>query len=512
MMTHVREGLTGILSLTAEGRTETFVPNYDQDRARELLLEFQELADDSGCLLKNNYHAEGFNWYPSMVSWLYWYVFFPFIKYEPLLVEWLDGKRQFSWQGSGQFRTLLDVFDKSPVRQSPATRLHGFLLRWNNRMVVRGSSADLLFFRFAESDFRTAEIRKALDSLRVNYLDVSPAPRIRRMVEGLLKGERNYYYSHPPGMNRGNRFGRRYRLEYLKPAKRSLFTAAIRAVELSITSFLVEYRDHEKALSHCTAKTFYGLDDINGYFFPVLYACRSRGMKTIGHQHGAYVRRHAGYMMEGIDAADFRWFDRVIVWGEYWKEKMERTSKAYPPDFFVVGCNKLTSMPETVEALERKTQTILIPYEFLGNTDGVGKYMQRFIDLGYRVAFKPRPDDDLNEQLDAYHLPASYREKLEIIPKLNTAALAEIDIIAGTMTTLIYEMLPCNKIVWILETEFRHLFDLVDEGIAHLIRLDDLLPPEQMPPEKMTRTCIPSERLFGVKSLIDTLRQHVVGA
>ena len=60
-------------------------------------------------------------------------------------------------------------------------------------------------------------------------------------------------------------------------------------------------------------------------------------------------------------------------------------------------------------------------------------------------------------------------------------------------------------------TTFRHLFDLVEEGLAHLIRLDELRNPEQMPPEKLTPTCIPRERLFGAESLTDTLRKHVMG-
>lgn len=509
-MINVREGLTGILYLASDAATRTFVPNYDQDQARGLLSEFQKLEDESGRLLKTNYHVEGYNWYPSMVSWLYWYVFFPFVKYELLILEWIEENLQFSWEAPGQFRTLLDVLGNVSERQTLASRLHALLVRLNNRVAMRQSSANMLFFRFAQSDFRTAEIRKALDSLGTNYLDVSPAPRIRQIVSDLVKGKLNYYYAQPPGMNRGNRFGFRYRLDHLEPIKRLLFTAAIRAVELSITSFVGEYQIHKKALAQCHAETFYGLDDINGYVFPVLYACRSLGLRTIGHQHGAYVRRHAGYMMDGIDAAELKWFERVIVWGEYWKEKMERSCKAYPPDFFVVGCNKLATMPQGVASLENRIRTVLIPYEFLGNTAAIGKYMQKLMDLGYQVAFKPRPDDDLNEQLTAYCLPDSYRSRLKMISKLDAVALGEIDIVAGTMTTLIYELLPCNKIIWVLETEFRHLFDLVEEGMAHLIRLDDLLPPEQMPPAKMTRTCVPSERLFGTESLIDTLRKQVL--
>ena len=506
----VREGSTGILQLGAGAESRRFIPNCDEDAARSLLLEFQELLNLTGTPLKSNYRADGFNWYPTMVSFLYWYVFWPFVKYEPLVREWAKGRSQFMWEGGGSFRTLIELLADEKPKRPLKTRLHYFLMKWSNRAVLRHYPADLLFFRFARKDFRTVEIRKALEALGVRYLDVVPAPSIRELLSSLLRGGRDYHFSQPPRMDRGNRFGYRYPLDHLDPFKRKLFAAAIRAVETLITSCLVEYRDHERALRDCKAATFYGLDDVNAYVFPILYACRTRGMRTIGHQHGAYVKRHAAYRMEGIEASAFAWFDHVIVWGEYWREKMQRDSTAYPPDFFVVGSNKFSSLPSSGQASDRHPKTVLVPYEFLANTTKVGRYIERLVELGYCVLFKARPDEELADQLEAYSLSPACRQQLKLAAKLDADTMQEIDIVAGTMTTLIYEMLPYNKVVWVLDTEFRHLFDLVEEGMAHLIRLDDLLPPGQMPPAKLTRTCIPSERLFGVESLIDTLRNQVM--
>ena len=203
MICEVREGLTGILTISCEGRSETYIPNYDQDQARELLLEFQALQDDTGGRLTKNYQAEGYNWYPSMVSYLYWYLFFPFVKYAPLVAEWMAGQRHFRWQGQGQFRTLLELLGETGYRQTWRTRLHYLALRLNNRLVARYSTAGLLFFRFAQNDFRTAEIRRTLGQLGIDYLDVAPAPRTLEIPSSYLKGERTYYFSQPPGMNRG---------------------------------------------------------------------------------------------------------------------------------------------------------------------------------------------------------------------------------------------------------------------------------------------------------------------
>lgn len=508
MIWNVHEGLTGILTLSSDGTEESFIPDYDQDEARELLLEFQELKDEAGSSLKSNYHAVGFNWYPSMVSFLYWYLFFPAVKYAPLLRDWMDGRRSFVFKNGGQFRTLLGLFDGSSRHRSTGNRVHHLLLRLHNRFAAR-KSAELLFFRFARKDFRTEEIRKTLGQLGVSSLDVIPAPPIRQLLASLFKRDREYFYSQPPTMGRGNRFKNRYPLLHLNEFKRRLFESAISAVECSITSFIVEYRHHLKALRRCTAKVFYGLDDVNGYVFPVLYASRTLGLRTIGHQHGAYVRRHAGYMMEGIDAVDFRWFDRVIVWGKFWKEKMGRSSKAYPPDFFIVGSNKFSVIPESSPPPNTPPRTVLIPYEFLADTAAVGQYIEKLVACGYQVLFKGRPDDPIEEQLRSYCLSNACAKQVEVFVKLDAASLDRIDIVAGTMTTLLYELLPCRKIVWYLDTAFRHLEDLVDEGLAHRIFLDDIRPPGQMDPAKLMPIGVDRAHLFGETPLQEVIRMNV---
>ena len=207
-----------------------FIPNCDQDAARSLLLEFQELHDTGGRPLKSNYPAEGFNWYPTTVSFLYWHVFWPFVKYEELVREWAEGRSRYDWAGGGSFRTLIELFTDEKPKRSLKTRLHYLLMKWSNRAVLRRHPADLLFFRFARKDFRTVEIRKALDALKVRYLEVVPAPSIRELFTSLLRGGNEYHFSQPPPMNRGNRFGHTYRLDHFEPLKRQLFAADRKSV------------------------------------------------------------------------------------------------------------------------------------------------------------------------------------------------------------------------------------------------------------------------------------------
>ena len=120
-----------------------------------------------------------------------------------------------------------------------------------------------------------------------------------------------------------------------------------------------------------------------------------------------------------------------------------------------------------------KSKTILIPYEFLSDTIKVGEYIKNFIKADFKILFKIRIDDLLESQLEAYFLD-EYKDKLEIINDITPEKMAEVDIIAGTQTTLLFDLLPYNKPIWILETSFRLMYDMIEDGFARLITESDM--------------------------------------
>lgn len=500
-----REGNTGILFLTdADGKEERYIPDYDLDKARELLLELQEFKDADGKCLKDNYWAEGFNWYPAMVSYLYWHVFFQYVKYKPLLHDLLDNKIECWHENKVNFRNITTFIKKGIVKSSFKTRLFFFLVEVNNWIVIRKYQADLMFFRFSLDDFRSKEIGKTLEELGVQYLQVLPPDRIASLIRNIFKVKPYYFFG---GSYSNNIFRKSYNLDQYDKYKQVLFGKAIKYVEMSASAYIREYKKHLRLLRGTSFKTFYGLDDCNGYIFPILYACRQNGIRTVAHQHGAYVKRHAGYIMEGITKEQYRWFDKVIVWGEYWKDHLLKISKVYSPEIIVIGSNKLSWKYENNNNDDTKPQNILIPYEFLTNTYKVGLYIQKFIDMGFNVFFKPRSDERLEDQLEAYCLPKEYLQKIKILHTLDSKVMKGIDIIAGTMTTLIYELLPFQKIVWILDTEYKHLEDLIEDGFAHKVKYDDL---HSLDARFFTKTLADKNFFFDPVSLEETLVRHVL--
>ena len=152
-------------------------------------------------------------------------------------------------------------------------------------------------------------------------------------------------------------------------------------------------------------------------------------------------------------------------------------------------------------------RNILIPYEFLSNTYKIGQYIIKFIDLGYKIFFKPRVDENLKGQLDAYCLPKRYREKIIFVHDLAPDFMETIHIVAGTMTTLIYQLLPYNKIIWILDTEYRYLENLVEEGLAHKVRYENL---DTLDKKYFERTEVDVDYFFSSETLRETLSKHVL--
>ena len=513
----VEEGPTGILRLTRPGGSpETYLPNCDMDAAIELLKEFQELKDvATATSLKDNYHCEGFDWYPAMVSQLFWYVFLPWVKYAPLAADAIQGRKTFVFEGLGNFRGLmltLDLASGRLPRRSWKLYLFEWLWKLNNELLVRRKKCDVVFFRFAAKDFRSKDILQALDDLGINYIPAVPSHGIWTAAANILRRGPDYFFAQPPPVWHGNRFGHSYDLTGFSVEKSVLFSAAVALVERTLTSCVADMRLHRRWLRQFGARVFYGFDDVNTYIFPLLYAARSLGLFTLGHQHGAYAKRHAGYTMPGLPDRSFVWFDRVLVWGSYWRDKMVREAPVHPPEIWAVGANKLKHAytPSRGQTPSAAPSNILIPYEFLADTATIGKFIQRFVDSGYTVWFRPRPDEPANNQLDAYVLPEETREKLRLAQgPLNNELLSKIDIVAGTTSTMLYELLAAGKIVWYLDTSCSLLYDLVDEHLAHRIRLEDIQPPEHMQGALTSATRPPANVFFKTGTLEATLKANL---
>ena len=503
----IREGNTGILYISdKKGNKFTYIPDCNLDKARALLLEFQEIKDFHGHTIKTNYYKEGYYWFPSMVSFLYWHLFYPYIMYLPILEKVSNSNTQIQFINNKKFFRIYSLITGKFRPNFIKTKLLDILVRINNKIVIRRFSYQLLFFRFTKNDFRSIKIRNTLKELGVNYFEIIPRGRIIETAINMLTAKPYYYYGNS---FRRNLFNHSYDISSYSGLLGFMIEKAIMYVETTISGYIKEFRVHSKMLSKKTFKTFYGFDDSNGYIFPLLYACQQNKIFTIGHQHGAYVKRHASYTMENINPAEFKWYDRIIVWGDYWKKHLLKNSQVYSSEMFIIGSNKLAWDYSLEIDRDCQKRNVLIPYEHSTNSYKVGKYIAKLIDLDYNIYVKPRPDEIIEEQLEGYCLSPKYKCKIKIVDKIDPNFIKKIDIIAGTMTSLIFELLPYNKVIWIFDIEYKHLEDLIENNYAHKVKYDDL---SELGSEYFQKTRVKSEYFFGSKDLKEIISKYVLNS
>lgn len=500
---HIREGNTGCLHLIGAGSSEEhYVPSYDLDTAIDLLAQFESLLDRDGMSIKDRYWSDGINWFPTTVNHLFGRIFIPYVRYRPLIAEVLGGGLRPVHESRGEFWRITTLLTGGEATYSAKAAAFNALVAWNNRLAVARRRVDVLFFRFTRDDFRTSKAKKALDELHASYLEALIGRRA--LLASSLCGDEPYYFC---GWTcRSNDFSHEYVLDGFDLETRVLFAAAITKMEAMMSAFVREFRQHCETLKRATFRTLYAIDDTQ-VIYPLLYACQRQGIHAVAHQHGAaYNKRHASYTMSGIEPSGYRWFDTLITWSRFWRDRFLAITECRPPNV-VVGCDLFDFHLTGHRASDRLPRNILIPYEFVTNTHQVGRYMAKLMDLGFRVHLKVRSDEDVASQIETYFLAPRYREQLIIVDDLTPELLDGIDIVAGTSSTLVYQLVACQKITWMLETDYRYMEDLVEAGYAHLVRYEDL---ERLSPGHFERPTIDPAYLASAETLKNTLAREVL--
>jgi hypothetical protein len=499
----VREGSTGVLFLKdRSSHEERYVPNYDLDPVLALLARFESLRDRRGVCIRECYWSDGINWFPTVVNYLFGRIFTPHVRYQPLIEAMFRGALHPRHQSHGDFWRITSLLTDNEPHNPLAETAFNTLVALNNELAIARSSAEVMFFRFTPSDFRTSRAKAAFDELGACYLEAVIGDR--PLIGPSLRGRQPYYFCGYACQS--NDFVHEFVLDDLDGVTRSLFQAAIRKIEVMISGSIREFRGHCQALRGARIKTLYGIDDTQ-VIYPLLYACQRLGIHTVAHQHGAaYNKRHASYVMEGIQPGEYRWFDTLITWSAYWRDRLYATTRCVPQEV-VVGCDLFDLRFQAGCPNGRPPGSVLVPYEFLTNTFEVGRFMARLMDRGFRVHLKVRSDEDVESQIEAYCLSAAHRERLAVVADLTPEVLGGIDIVAGTSSTLVYQLLACRKITWVLETDYRYLDDLVDAGYARLVRYADL---DRLDDSYFELPRIDQDYLFSSATLKETIARTVL--
>lgn len=501
--TLISEGPTGILELRSLFGRRRFIPDCDLDKALALLYAFHDLRGGPKGTLKDNYHAEGFNWFPGVISHLYWRCFYRYVQYEPLIT---DIVRRRMWP-IFKNRVHLGKIERMLHPQKPNSeglRIYGRELPAHNERIARSVSPDVLFYCTSPDNFRTREIIETLRAkgLSVCYLLSASKSLLAKAEAGSL--ELPAYFLHR-NLRRFNRFGYQYDLSAFDKPMQTFLARIIAEMEVMLSERIDEFGSHLPNMAAMKPRLIMGTDDVNE-IHPLLYAAKQHGILSMGWQVGHYGLRQAAFSLERLRREEYQWFDRLVVWGEYWKQMLQRYSGVYPEEMFVIGCNKHSYDYQRLPSPDFDSKNVLVPYEYFANTAACGQYVKKLLDLGYRVFFKVRPDERIEAQVQSYCL-GEHARRLTIVERITDEFMGCINIVAGSMSTFLFDMLPYGKETWIFDTEFRLLDEFHKDGYARLVTLDDL--DAMTPPEKADRW-MDYTQFFNDMSLDEVVERHVV--
>lgn len=505
----VIEGDSGVLYLTDQfGEEEIFQPNYDLDEARKMLFNFYHLETSKNKLVKDSFVLNDRDWFPNAVGQLYWQFFVPMVKYKVLLDKYIADEISFSNITSvsnkeSYFSNLISIIRKPKENKIRSFNkvLYNKLINFRNLLIVR-KKGDLIIYKYLIDDFRLKDL---IDDLSKDFSMLTVSWVSKKNILKYIFNRNVFFYTYPLKSNKKN--------IHIVNNSSVYFDIAFTLVHSTIKSQRMVLKNIQPTFNKLNYKLFLGLDDAN-VVYPLIYASKLNGLRTIGIQHGFYGLRQEQNFMNFIDSYD--WFDNVIVWGKYWQDIILRNSKLFSKDFHLIGCKKLPfDFVENNTNTSSNTNTntnnksILIPYEFLSDTIKMGTYIKKLMDFDFQIYFKIRPDKNINIQIQTLNLN-EYETRLKIVENITPALMEKIDIVAGSMSTLIYDLLLFNKPTWIFSDVYNFLDDMVDNNLARLISDEDMLDIENIYLQEMkNQSKINLGYLFDEKYMGDTIRNII---
>lgn len=476
----ITEGSTGILYIK---NGDIFIPNYDVDKTRQITLRILNLKNSSGERLCDSYKYDGFNWGSVIIADLMWGLIYPYILYESYLKKIAESNVVVELPSNGRFRIAYSLLFKADAMQlesgeaSKIIRKIPGVAKLVNELIYKNNlnylDNDVVFDVLTDNNYRTIQIENTLDELGIKWSRALAGNHSLMKITGNFNGIiKHYFWDNKKIISHDFDLSSFKCDEILKDYVEN----AINEIERRISRGIHSYKIHLKSLRMHKPRLFLSMDEVNSRVFSLLYACRKLGIPTIGFEHGAYANRHFPHTQIGLKGFNYDWFDKILVWGQYQMDKLMQNKNLLNTKISVFA-NKHKNFPyEKLGKKQKKKQSlnILFPYEFLANTYEVGKYMNKLIDLGHNIYFKSRDDAKPEEALKAYHLKQGYAKQLIITENVNNDLLRKIDVIMGTQTSYLYELMPYQIPIFFPKTEFTLMDDMVDEGLAKKITLDEL--------------------------------------
>lgn len=233
-----------------------------------------------------------------------------------------------------------------------------------------------------------------------------------------------------------------------------------------------------KILSWLGPKALVMIDDMR-YYHEVIVASRDAKIETISLQHARFNKYIPEWTYYGIPPSLCAVPDKCIVWNDFWKNRLIALSPVFAHfrDRIIVGGRPHAERRGMTIA--RQTQddvlTMLIPHEVRGDREAILNYIRSFLFCpNTRIFYLLRRDLSSSKQLR--EIPREIMgntDRFKVVYELTPEITSEADLVAGTQSTLLYEMITIEKPVAIMRnTGMTQASDLIESGMAGYLDLN----------------------------------------
>ncbi|MBI5079612.1 hypothetical protein HZB06_03050 [Candidatus Wolfebacteria bacterium] len=245
-----------------------------------------------------------------------------------------------------------------------------------------------------------------------------------------------------------------------------------KAAELSV--FKIEI--FKKAVKLLKPKIFLMSDDYV-YGNEIHLAAKLQKIKTYSFQHGRFNKFLPMFINYGIPPEKCLVFDEYFVWNDFWKNKLINLSPMYGArnsNVKVGGKPFFEKNREFIKIVPDGVITVLIPYETIAPKNEIREYIEKILSCPKtRIIFKLRKDINFDKQIEEAGLKEFQKNPRFVLESdLTPQILEKIDIVCGTYSTMLYEMVEVGKPIAIMKTSRSEAEDMVEDGLASWLDTD----------------------------------------
>lgn len=327
-----------------------------------------------------------------------------------------------------------------------------------------------------KNDFRLNSLYKALETSKASYLEVIHTVIGKNTIKNLLYRLRPSIYLQSVDMLSY------FEVELEKAKLRNIlpsldFSIFTKEEKALVESIIIKYGSSVVISRYriflfsiifglSSVKKIFSIDDVRT-INELVVASELSGISFYSIQHGHFTKYHVGWLkMTNLPGKDIS-PKKTLVWSQYWKDELLRLGTYFTQDQIVV-----VGEPKSIHFSRKKSTgkklSILLPYEKNAPKRELLKYIEELLKHeDVELIFKLRPDQEKLEQIEEYGL-THLLGRIKLSRDIDSESLS-IDVVVGTYSTFLYDMVKHGYPVAILNTSIDYGEGMVKNGLADIV-------------------------------------------